>query len=226
MDQMQNFAKYGKVCPIICLVLALGIQLGIMIPYFALSGIASNYNTYYTATYKDWPMWQLEENETNADKDGHNWFDQCGFTPVDWDTEGEADKTSTGWSTAFKYNAVIYMILMIITALMLCCMIIPGVPPSAVTGGTGCIVCLWIPLLAGAILSCARVLSDLGSACHANEATMSYIDFEETPPIGSTFAMNGDVLKLLFIMQFVFLCPMQCCALCGGGIGSVVLTAH
>ena len=36
--------------------------------------------------------------------------------------------------------------------------------------------------------------------------------------------MNGDALKVLFIMQFVFLCPMQCCALCGGGIGSVVLT--
>ena len=37
--------------------------------------------------------------------------------------------------------------------------------------------------------------------------------------------MNGDALKVLFIMQFVFLCPMQCCALCGGGIGTVVLTA-
>ena len=233
MDQMQNFAKYGRVCPIICLVLALGVQLGIMVPYFGLAGISSNYNTYYTATYKDLdilsPLSGLTETEDNADTLGYNWYDQCGFSPVDWATEGEADKTSTGWTTAFKYNAIIYMILMIITVLMLCCMIIPGIPPSAVTAGTGCVVCFGTPLLAGAILSAVRVNSDLGTACHENTSDISYIDTSDTDTTGTavftTFAMNGDAMKILFIMQLVFLCPMQCCALCGGGIGSVVLTA-
>ena len=235
MDQMQNFAKYGRVCPIICLVLALGIQLGIMVPYFGLAGISSNYNTYYTATYKDIdilnPLSCTAETEENADDLGYNYYDQCGFTP-DWITEGEADKTSTGWTTAFKYNAIIYMILMIITVLMLCCMIIPGIPPAAVTAGTGCVVCFGTPLLAGAILSAVRVNSELGSACHDNISDISYLDASDvsadaatTAMTYTTFAMNGDAMKVLFIMQFVFLCPMQCCALCGGGIGSVVLTA-
>ena len=234
MDQMQNFAKYGRVCPIICLVLAIGVQLGIMVPYFGLAGIASNYNTYYTATYKDLdilsPLSGVEENEANADTEGYNWYDQCGFSPVDWATEGEADKTATGWYTAFKYNAIIYMILLILTTLMLCCMIIPGVPPSAVTGATGCIVCFGTPLLAGAILSAVRVNSELGTACYENASDISYLDVSADTTSTematfTTFAMNGGALKALFIMQFVFLCPMQCCALCGGGIGSVVLTA-
>ena len=236
MDQMQNFAKYGRVCPVICLILALGIQLGIMVPYFGLAGIAANYNEYYTATYKNLdilsPLGGLEENEANAETESLDWYDQCGNSPVDWVTEGEADKTSTGWTTAFKYNAIIYMILMIITVLMLCCMIIPGIPPAAVTAGTGCVVCFGTPLLAGAILSAVRVNSELGSACHDNTSDISYIDAsdvsaEATTGVATftTFAMNGDAMKVLFIMQFVFLCPMQCCALCGGGIGSVVLTA-
>ena len=48
MENVQKLADgYGKVCPIICLILSLGIQLGIMIPYFNLSGIASQYNGNY-----------------------------------------------------------------------------------------------------------------------------------------------------------------------------------
>ena len=136
MEYMMKGAAYGKVCPIICLVLAIAVQLGLMVPYFGLAGIASNYNTYYTATYKDLdilsPLSGLEENDANAETESHDWYDQCGYSPVDWVTEGEADKTSTGWTTAFKYNSIIFMILMIITVLMLCCIIIPGVPPLAV----------------------------------------------------------------------------------------------
>ena len=188
MDQMQNFAKYGRVCPVICLILALGIQLGIMVPYFGLAGIAANYNEYYTATYKNLdilsPLGGLEENEANAETESLDWYDQCGNSPVDWVTEGEADKTSTGWTTAFRYNAIIYMILMIITVLMLCCMIIPGIPPSAVTLGTGCVVCFGTPLLAGAILSAVRVNSELGSLCHDNASDISYLDVSNTSDTG------------------------------------------
>ena len=133
------------------------------------------------------------------------------------------EANSTGWTTAFKYNAVIYLILMILTVLMLCCMIIPGVPPGAVTGATGCIVCFGTPLLAGAILSAVRVGSENGAPCAESEL-ITYQD-EEDPTVFTTFALNAATLKTLFIIQFVFLCPMQCCAICGGGIGSVVLTA-
>ena len=241
---MNNFAKYGRVCPVVCIVLALAIQLGIMIPYFGLAGIASNYNEKYETEYKALNVFgnigaadftgivdlsgvtdvmdSISLAAEPAPAEIHEWYDQCGFSPVDWVTEGKADETSTGWTTAFKYNAIIYMILMIITALMLCCMIIPGVPPTAVTGATGCIVCFGTPLLAGAILSAVRLNSELGTACNKNTTGISYLD---TDGVGTTFAMNGDMMKLLFIVQFVFLCPMQCCAICGGGIGTMVLTA-
>ena len=171
MFSMEYLASKGKVCPIICLVLALGIQLGIMVPYFGLSGIASNYNTYYTAIYNGLDREALldggiEKLPEKADIEYHDWYDQCGFSPVDWVTEDEAEKTSTGWTTAFKYNAMIYLVLMIITALMLCCMILPGVPPSAVTGATGILICFVPLLLAGAILSTMRLNSPRGNACH------------------------------------------------------------
>ena len=79
---MERLAKHGRVCPIICLVLALGIQLGIMIPYFGLSAIASNYNTYYSATYKgldrETVIAGFEVGMEFADAEYHDWYDQCG----------------------------------------------------------------------------------------------------------------------------------------------------
>ena len=233
---MNKFSQHGKICPIICLVLALAVQLGIMIPYFGLAGIASNYNEYYDTTYKNMQVAGIVSgvadmfndfsiSVTLADAPAaeiHEWYDQCGKDPVDWVTDGEADKTSTGWTTAFKYNAIIYMILMILTVLMLCCILIPGVPPAAVTGATGCIVCFGTPMLAGGILSAVRLNSDLGTAC-STYLGVSYIDTEDASAIATTFSMNADMMKLLFIIQFVFLCPMQCCAICGGGIGTAVM---
>jgi len=41
---MENFMKFGKAVPICCLVSAIAIQLGIMLPYMGLVGAASNYN--------------------------------------------------------------------------------------------------------------------------------------------------------------------------------------
>ena len=179
-----------------------------------------NVGTGYTEEQQntDW-----ETASAAADYVEYDYYDQCGFVP-DWTTEGSADATSTGWTTAFKYNAIIYMMLMIFTSLMLLCMIIPGVPPAFVSGAAGCVICLGTPMLAGGILSAVRVNSDLGTACSANIVNISSYDFEN-PVNSSTFLENGALLRLLFIMQFVFLCPMQCCALCGGGIGTVVLTA-
>ena len=70
--------------------------------------------------------------------------------------------------------------------------------------------------------------NELGTVCHENISDISYLDVADTSDTGlatyTTFAMNGDALKVMFIVQLVFLCPMQCCAICGGGIGTAVLT--
>ena len=127
---------------------------------------------------------------------------------------------------------MIYLVLMIVTFLMLCCMILPGVPPSAVTGATGILICFVPLLLAGAILSTMRLNSARGNACHLNFTDISYIDVSAIDSgrltdmaSFTTFAMNGDALKALFVMQLAFLCPMQCCILCAGSIGTLVLTS-
>ena len=151
------------------------------------------------------------------------YYDQCGFE-ADFEIEGETDKTSTGWTKAFNYNVHVYLILIITTVLMLVSVAVSGLPVFTITYTTGCAVCLGIPALAGAILSAVRLNSDLGTACSANNVNISTYDFED-PSKSSTFLDDGAALRLLFIMQLVFLCPMQCCALFGGGIGYVVMKA-
>lgn len=123
-----------------------------MVPYFGLAGIASNYNENYDKTYA---ALQLDINanallndimndsslslaDEPAEAEVKDWYDQCGKANVDWVTADVAALTSTGWTTAFKYNAIIYMILMIFTLLIVCCMVIPGVPPPAAYCCTVC----------------------------------------------------------------------------------------
>ena len=43
----QELAKKGKIVPSCCLILAMGIQFGIMYPYMSLAGDASRYNETY-----------------------------------------------------------------------------------------------------------------------------------------------------------------------------------
>ena len=117
---------------------------------------------------------------------------------------------------------MIYLMLLIVTTLMLCCMCLPGVPTSAVSGAMSCLVCFIPLILAGAILSTRRLNGSAGKTCQAKFDNVSYVD---SALDFTTFAQNSDTLKALFVMQLAFLCPMQCCALCGGGIGSLVLTS-
>jgi len=112
----------------------------------------------------------------------------------------------------------------ILTVLELCCILIPGIPPNLIFAANGCIVCLGTPLLAGPILSAVRAGSDLGTACTLNLSYTYVPDLKNTAvQDGShTFLTDGALLRLLMIVQFVFFCPMQCCAICGGAIGYTV----
>lgn len=158
----------------------------------------------------------------------HNWYDQCGNTVVDWKKPEEVEKTSTGWTVVYKYNAIINLILLVLTVLMLCCVVIPGAPSNLIFVANGCIICLGTPLLAGPILAAVRTGSDLGTKCGENPM-VTFVPDVATTTTGAevdldwnTFAIDAAILKTLFIVQFVFLCPMQCCAICGGQIGYIV----
>ena len=162
--------------------------------------------------------------EGEVEAEVHNWYDQCGNSP-DWASEETVAAGSTGWTAAFKYNAIIFLILVILTVLELCCILIPGIPPNLIFAANGCIVCLGTPLLAGPILSAVRANSDLGTACTLKDGTYTYLADTNTPTNldgHHTFATDGALLRLLMIVQFVFFCPMQCCAICGGVTGYTI----
>ena len=214
-----------------------------MLPYFGLTGVATQYNELYdaySALNADVALAEsildgtsdlsdlvtpsatmLAETETEV----HNWYDQCGNVPADWTKTEEVEKTSTGWTVAYKYNAIINLILLILTVLMLCCIVIPGAPANFIFAANGCIICLGTPLLAGPILAAVRAGSQLGTDCGVS-TLISYVPDPTKPPTSpediQTFADDAAILKTLFIVQFVFLCPMQCCAICGGQIGYLV----
>lgn len=219
-----------------------------MLPYFGLTGVATQYNEFYLAyetmnsvvvaanAIQDGASdvsdllnnnnlslvaTMLAETETEV----HNWYDQCGNVPADWTKTEEVEKTSTGWTVAYKYNAIINLILLILTVLMLCCIVIPGAPANFIFAANGCIICLGTPLLAGPILAAVRAGSQLGTACGESTLISFVPDIKAAttaPDDIQTFADDATILKTLFIVQFVFLCPMQCCAICGGQIGYLV----
>ena len=224
-----------------------------MLPYFGLTGVATQYNELYDTystmnaivSFAD----SIGDNIADtsdlvnnndiinnivptvtmladaAEAEVHNWYDQCGFEPADWTKTEEVEKTSTGWTVAYKYNAIINLILLILTVLMLCCIVIPGAPANFIFAANGCIICLGTPLLAGPILAAVRAGSELGTACGESKL-ITFVPDPTAPPTSpedlQTFADDATILKTLFIVQFVFLCPMQCCAICGGQIGYLV----
>ena len=68
--------------------------------------------------------------------------------------DGEID--NTGWSTVYAFNAYMYLILLILTAGMLLCVLIPGIPPQAILCPVVCTMCSGVPVLAGAIMAAVR----------------------------------------------------------------------
>ena len=103
-------------------------------------------------------------------------------------TYGSAEATSTGWSAAILYNAIVYVVLIITTFLMLCCIIIPQINANIVTATNCYALCLIPATLAGAILSIVRVTTSLGAECLEYEGVSwvdeggmiggSYLDFD------------------------------------------------
>ena len=226
-----------------------------MLPYFGLTGVATQYNEFYevystmnaivadadqdgTSDASDLnnnvvtnnnnvppAATMLADAAATGATEVHNWYDQCGNEPADWTKTEEVEKTSTGWTVAYKYNAIINLILLILTVLMLCCIVIPGAPANFIFAANGCIICLGTPLLAGPILAAVRAGSELGTACGESKLITYVPDTTAATPSPDdlqTFADDAAILKTLFIVQFVFLCPMQCCAICGGQIGYLV----
>ena len=87
-----------------------------------------------------------------------------------------------------------------------------------------CICCTNAPLLAGAILAAVRRNSAAGSLCAENTA-VAYVDGEGADATSITYQDIGSSMSTLFIVQFIFLCPMQCCALCGSAFAFFLSTA-
>jgi hypothetical protein len=198
--------------------MAIAIQLGIMIPYMGLSGIAASVNNPDLGELVD-----IADAAVDGawDYTAANSFDLCGAPVTD---QAAFDAASTGWTTVFAYNAYIYMILMIYTVLVLCCTVIPKIPTVLITCGMVCIMCTGTPLLAGAILAAIRRNSAAGSLCAENTA-VAYVDGEGADATSITYQDIGSSMSTLFIVQFIFLCPMQCCALCGSGFAFLLSAA-
>ena len=88
------------ILPTICLCMGIAIQLGIMIPYFGLASLVTNYNENYTYTYSiigagdfgkalvSWDgvnesstAWSFDPYSVDlTDPEPYNWYDQCGNT--------------------------------------------------------------------------------------------------------------------------------------------------
>ena len=213
--------SYGKIAPACCLIMAIAIQLGIMIPYMGLSGIAAAVNNPDIDGYAD-----LADAAVDGawDYSAANSFDLCGAPVTALMDQATFDAASTGWTTVFAYNAYIYMILMIYTVLVLCCTVIPKIPTVLITCGMVCIMCTGTPLLAGAILAAVRRNSAMGEAC-ANNTAVAYVDGEGADATSITYQDIGSTMTTLFIIQFIFLCPMQCCALCGSTMAQALSAA-
>ena len=145
----------------------------------------------------------LDYNEVAAD--GVT-YDQCGI-----DLTGEVDiygqqvpDFNSGWTQVFKFQAILYTILVCMTVLSFVALFIPGVSVVLLL----CVNCAIIPALAAIILTGIRRMNLDGSKCARSLAITE-------PDTGATFADNGATLRALFIAQCVMYLPTLCCLNCG-----------
>ena len=92
----------------------------------------------------------------------------------------------------FKFNAILYAILMSIAATSMLCLWVPGCSCALMC----CNICGMLPLLAAIITTGIRRLNSNGSVCAYSTAIVD-------PVTGETFADNGATMKALFIAQCV-----------------------
>ena len=119
-------------------------------------------------------------------------YDQCGGV------FGEEDLVkATGWTQAFKFQAILYTIMVTIYSVSILSLCIPFVNQCIMC----CQICTICPMVAAIILTGVRRLNTSGSVCAAN--TTDIVDTET----GDTFATNGQTMKAIFIAQCVMYLP-------------------
>ena len=110
----------------------------------------------------------------------------------------------SGWTQVFKFNAIIYTVILTMSGVSLLALAVPGLSAGILC----CTNCAILPLIAAMILTGIRRLNTDGDLCASSPA----ISDAET---NETFADNGATLKALFIAQCVLYLPMLCCFNCG-----------
>ena len=89
--------------------------------------------------------------------------------PIFYDDCGgifDGPETMTKWSQIYRYNYAMYMIMVIINCMGICC--VPCAPGLIFTG---CCFCMTgIPMLTAIILTGVRFYSDEGTQCSQNES--------------------------------------------------------
>ena len=180
-----NFGPAMKCCSSCCLIMIVVISAVFMAKYWQLSNTALDY-------------------DDNA-VDGMT-YDQCG---INWSDDVDAygrplEPYESGWTLVFKFQAVLYTILLCMGSLALLGMCIPGISCCLMCG----MLCSYCPTIAAIILTGIRLLNDNGQLC-ASSTAISDAD------TGATFKDNGETMRALWIAQCVLFIPTTCAIMFG-----------
>ena len=107
---------------------------------------------------------------------------------------------TSGWTQVFKFQAILYAIIVSLTAFSVLVLWLPVVSGVCMC----CVNCAVCPLVAAIILTGVRVLNSNGKTCTYSQA----ISDVET---GETFSDNGATMKALFIAQCALHIPTLIC---------------
>ena len=149
----------------------------------------------FTAKY--WQLYNVALDYDENAVDGMT-YDQCG---IDWSDEVDIygqprPLYESGWTVVFKFQAILYTILLCMSSLALLGLCIPGISCCLMCGMT----LSYCPTLAAIILTGIRLLNDNGKLC-ARSTAISDAD------TGATFKDNGETMRALFIAQCVLFIP-------------------
>lgn len=138
--------------------------------------------------------WQLYNGASAYDKaEGQPGFtyDNCGIVREEGSLKGEF---TTGWTQVYKFNAIMYTIIVCFAFCGMFCLAVP----MASCCGVCCIQIAIFPLIVAIIITGVRTLNATGKACSLSTEIVSE---------GVTFGDNGATLKALFITQCVMHVP-------------------
>ena len=171
--------KFGACC---CLAIVLSICISFMCFYWTL------YNT--ATAYDEAPL-------TN----GALSYDSCGYSST-LDPEYVDGSFDTQWTQVYKFNAIMYTILVSFSAVSLLCLAVPACSGVVLC----CVQCAICPLFAAVVLTGVRRLNSTGASCALSTDIVGTED-----GVDVTFADNAATLRALFIAQCVMHLPTVCC---------------